>query len=103
MRLILFALIGVLCLAYCYALAEEEGAQIDLLNVADQGQAHANEGNREARQWGGGWGGRGGWGGGGWGGRGGGWGGGGGGWGGRGGWGGGGWGGRGGWGGGWGR
>ncbi|XP_034477329.1 neuropeptide-like protein 32 isoform X2 [Drosophila innubila] len=81
MRLTLLALIGVLCLAYCYALSPEDNVeQIGLLDVADSGQGHANEGDREARQWGGGWGGRGGWGGGrGWGG--------GGGWGGRGGWG----------------
>ncbi|XP_037819590.1 neuropeptide-like protein 32 [Lucilia sericata] len=70
----------------------------NLLEVADAGDLHSNDGVREARHWGGGWGG---WGGG-WGGRWGGWGGG---WGGRwGGWGGGGWGGWGGrrWGGGWG-
>ncbi|KAH8348675.1 hypothetical protein KR084_009742 [Drosophila pseudotakahashii] len=98
MRLTLLALIGVLCLAYAYALddAANNDQVIGLLDVADQGANHANEGEREARQWGGGWG-RGGWGGGGWGGhRGGGWGGHHGGWG--GGWGGrgGGWGGRGG-------
>ncbi|KAH8372659.1 hypothetical protein KR009_002209 [Drosophila setifemur] len=102
MRLALLALIGILCLAYAYALDEaanlESEQVIGLLDVADQGANHANEGAREARQWGGGWGGRGGYG---WGGRGGGWGGG---WGGRGwghgggGWGGGGWGHRGGWG-----
>ncbi|XP_017069481.1 heterogeneous nuclear ribonucleoprotein A1, A2/B1 homolog [Drosophila eugracilis] len=108
MRLTLLALIGVLCLAYSYALddATNNDQVIGLLDVADQGANHANDGAREARQWGGGWGGRrGGWGGGGWGGgRHGGWGGGG--WGGgRGGWGGGGWGGghRGWGGGGWGR
>ncbi|XP_036669611.1 rRNA 2'-O-methyltransferase fibrillarin [Drosophila suzukii] len=91
MRLTLLALIGVLCLAYAYALddAADNEQVIGLLDVADQGANHANDGAREAR---GGWG-RGGWGGGGWGGHGG-WGGG------RGGWGGGGWGGRGGWGGG---
>ncbi|XP_016999200.1 neuropeptide-like protein 32 [Drosophila takahashii] len=94
MRLTLLALIGVLCLAYAYALddAANNDQVIGLLDVADQGANHANEGEREARQWGyggwgrggygGGWGGhRGGWGGGGWGGH-------------RGGWGGGGWGGR---------
>ncbi|XP_033254313.1 vicilin-like seed storage protein At2g28490 [Drosophila miranda] len=91
MRLTLLALIGVLCLACAYALDNQQDENqnneqvIGLLDVADQGSAHANEGDREARQYG--WGGRGG----GWGGRG---------WGGRG-WGGG-WGGRG-WGGGWGR
>ncbi|EDW36297.1 GL17718 [Drosophila persimilis] len=103
MRLTLLALIGVLCLACAYALDNQQDDNqnneqvIGLLDVADQGSAHANEGDREAR--GGGWGGRG-WGGG-WGGRGGGWGGRGwgGGWGGRGG----GWGGRGGGWGGWGR
>ncbi|KAH8296905.1 hypothetical protein KR044_000612 [Drosophila immigrans] len=97
MRLTLLALIGVLCIAYCYAL-DTEFEQIGLVDVDASGVSHENVGEREARQWGGrggGWGGRGGgWGGrgGGWGGRGGGWGGRGGGWGGRGG----GWGGRGG-------
>ncbi|XP_034106153.1 uncharacterized protein LOC117569194 [Drosophila albomicans] len=96
MRLALLALIGVLCLAYCYAV-DPEYEQIGLLDVDASGVSHENVGEREARQWGGygrggGWGGRGGWGGGGWGGRGG---YGGGGWGGRGGYGGGGWGGRG--------
>ncbi|XP_022229604.1 glycine-rich RNA-binding, abscisic acid-inducible protein [Drosophila obscura] len=105
MRLTLLALIGVLCLACAYALDNQDDNQnndqvIGLLDVADQGAAHANEGDREARQWGGGyggrgWGGHGGYGGGGWGGRrgygGGGWGRGGYGWGGRG-YGGGGWG-----------
>ncbi|XP_034141162.1 neuropeptide-like protein 32 isoform X2 [Drosophila guanche] len=80
MRLTLLALIGVLCLACAYALDNQDDNQnndqvIGLLDVADQGAAHANEGDREARQWGyggGGWGrggyGRGGWGWGGWGG-----------------------------------
>ncbi|XP_030560374.1 heterogeneous nuclear ribonucleoprotein A1-like [Drosophila novamexicana] len=92
MRLTLLALIGAVCIALSLAqqLDDKKEEHIDLLQVADQGNAHANEGNREARQWGGGWGGRGGWGRGGWGG---------GGWG-RSGWGGGGWG-RSGWGGGW--
>ncbi|KAI8039978.1 protein FAM98B-like [Drosophila gunungcola] len=95
MRLTLLAFIGILCLAYAYALDDatnEDDRVIGLLDVADQGANHANDGAREARQWG--WGGRGGGWGGGWGGghRGG-WGGGHhGGWGGRGGWGGGGWG-----------
>ncbi|KAM8711434.1 hypothetical protein ACLKA7_000556 [Drosophila subpalustris] len=109
MRLALLALIGVICIAQSWAVplaANDDDRQIGLLDLADEGAAHANEGDREARHWGGGWGG-GGWGGGGWGGWGGrrwggGWGGGG--WG--GGWGGGGWGGgwhrHGGWGGGWG-
>ncbi|KAH8370124.1 hypothetical protein KR093_002217 [Drosophila rubida] len=103
MRLLIVALIGMLCIAYSYASAidsaspQEDNAPITLLDVADQGQLHANDASRQARHWGGGWGGggwggRGGWGGGGWGG---------------GGWGGGGWGGgwggyRRGWGGGWG-
>ncbi|KAH8297161.1 hypothetical protein KR044_005569, partial [Drosophila immigrans] len=99
MRLLTLTLIGVLCIAYSYATAVGSASAVDdnspitLLDVADEGQYHANDAARQARSWG--WGGRGGWGGGGWGG--GGWGGGG--WGG-GGWGGGGWG-RG-WGGGWG-
>ncbi|EDW57182.1 uncharacterized protein [Drosophila virilis] len=93
MRLTLLALVGAVCIALSFAqpLDDKNEEHIDLLQVADQGNAHANEGNREARHWGG-WGG-GGWGGGGWGG--GGWGH---------GWGGGGWGGGGwghGWGGGW--
>lgn len=58
-----------------YAKYENNVEPVGLLDVDDQGDAHANEGERLARQWGGGWGGRGGgWGGGGWG-RGGGWGG----------------------------
>ncbi|KAH8370121.1 hypothetical protein KR093_002216, partial [Drosophila rubida] len=77
MRLTLLALIGVLCIAYCYAL-DTDYEQIGLLDVDVAGVNHENVGEREVRQWG-----RGGWGGGGWG---------------RGGWGGGGWG-RGGWGG----
>ncbi|KAH8280283.1 hypothetical protein KR018_001576 [Drosophila ironensis] len=101
MRLTLLAFIGILCLAYVYALDDATNPDnekvIGLLDVADQGANHANDGAREARQWGWGGRGRGGWGhggyGGGWGrgGYGGGWG-----HGGRGGWG------RGGYGGGWG-
>ncbi|XP_030560243.1 major prion protein 1-like [Drosophila novamexicana] len=76
MRLTLLALIGAVCIALSLAqqLDDKKEEHIDLLQVADQGNAHANEGNREARHWGGGgwggggWGGPGGWGGGGWGG-----------------------------------
>ncbi|XP_017838543.1 protein FAM98B-like [Drosophila busckii] len=95
MRLSLLALFGLLCLAY--AMAEEEVSAdepVSLWEFADQ-DGHANEGDRDVRQWGGrgwgrgggaGWGHRGG--GGGWGrGGGGSWGHRGGGWGGRGGWG----------------
>ncbi|EDW72535.1 uncharacterized protein Dwil_GK20957 [Drosophila willistoni] len=71
MRLTLVALIGILCLAYVYALDDidtsADGEQpIGLLDVAGPAETHDNTGAREARGYGGGWGGGygGGWGGG---------------------------------------
>ncbi|XP_030237971.1 rRNA 2'-O-methyltransferase fibrillarin-like isoform X1 [Drosophila navojoa] len=75
MRFTLLALIGVVCLAYTYALAGAEAeeqypdAPLNLLSLEMDGNAHENEGLRQARQvWGGGYGrglgwagGRGGW------------------------------------------
>ncbi|XP_017958347.1 uncharacterized protein LOC108652666 [Drosophila navojoa] len=67
MRLTLVALVGAVCIACSFAHPlEEQAEKNDLYNVADLGQAHANEDGRQARFLGGGWGGgyRGGWGGG---------------------------------------
>ncbi|XP_034477490.1 ATP-dependent RNA helicase dbp2-like [Drosophila innubila] len=54
MRLILLLFTGSLCLAFCYALASkdvtvQDDKVIALLNLADQGEGHQNEGQREAR------------------------------------------------------
>lgn len=57
MRLTLVLLVGALCLALGYALPLDDSAQdnvqdnslITLLNLADQPEGHANEGDREAR------------------------------------------------------
>ncbi|XP_017868689.1 PREDICTED: rRNA 2'-O-methyltransferase fibrillarin-like [Drosophila arizonae] len=63
MRFTLLALIGVVCLAYTYALADIEAeeqypdAQLNLLSLEMDGNAHENEGLRQARQvWRGGYG-----------------------------------------------
>ncbi|XP_020801670.1 glycine-rich protein DC7.1-like [Drosophila serrata] len=49
MRLILLSVVVLLGLAYAFAL-EDNGANLkDLLGVADQGDAHAEAGLREAR------------------------------------------------------
>ncbi|KAH8252794.1 hypothetical protein KR032_001903 [Drosophila birchii] len=53
MRLTLVALIGVLCLAYAFALEDNGHHLEDLLGVADQGDAHAEAGLRVARGYGG--------------------------------------------------
>jgi len=52
MRLILLILIGVLFLAHALALddATNNDKVIELLDVADQGANHANDGAREARE-----------------------------------------------------
>ncbi|XP_002138636.2 uncharacterized protein F12A10.7-like [Drosophila pseudoobscura] len=55
MRLILLALIGFLCLAFVHGQDFVDGDErVNLLDVADQGAAHAVNGDREARGYGGG-------------------------------------------------
>ncbi|XP_064547958.1 keratin-associated protein 19-2-like [Drosophila montana] len=55
MRLTLVLLVGALCLALSYALPlddddnVQDNGQITLLDLADQPEGHANEGDREAR------------------------------------------------------
>ncbi|XP_016991858.1 cold and drought-regulated protein CORA-like [Drosophila rhopaloa] len=49
MRLILFAVVGLLCLTYALALKDNEANLKDLLDVAHHGGAHAESGVRQAR------------------------------------------------------